>query len=732
MRTTRRLTLHKLSKQFLLAGFLSGLLALTLYGCVEQTGSSRFLLNPGHASAPRNLPSADTGLLLLLVPQDQDLTSSLVTAWVDAASEIGVRMQAITDPQFRAMGDSALQYAGLVLPDQLHTTADDELLKAIRDYTQAGGQTMLVYDFAAFALDSNRKPTYPIPRSRLSDLAGVDYALYHTLREKSTAIGPIAVMRSTMRELQVPPGKSSPYASTKYAAASNPALTDMAIANPVSMMPVSHLPASTGVLPGCSAASHSTLNAIATASPDVLDSYSGYLLGNLIYSSFVTQGSFNGTTLASSAEAGLVAGLHKVGRGQVMFVNLPLTYLKVARTDGLLMHGFLRYFAHNVLHMAQLSPVPDGIAGLTLNWHLDSFAAQLPTLKLEKLGVFDEGPFSINMTAGPDAVSVGDAKGWNLDNNPVAQRMLQRFVAKGHAVGSHGGWNHDYYGLNANDSNRSTFQPYLEQNSSAITRAVSDPVRAYLGFRSSTPEGMPPLLLPMMQKLKGWVDRTYGPPLREYSPPVGNNPAWAMDWLEQQGVVASYFAGHTGMGPTRQYREGQLRNPGMWMFPVTPFGRYATFEEFQTASLPKQDVMDWYRSSIDFAVAQNTSRMIYMHPNGANVWPDVLQDLLAYAKTQGPQRFRWYTMTRLADFMTARLGVTWTEQRDKYGVSRFEITHSGSLNEMVWMLPKARYAGLPVSKDGSVTVSDQGEHWCVRAGNTRRASFTALSRSMRN
>ena len=88
-------------------------------------------------------------------------------------------------------------------------------------------------------------------------------------------------------------------------------------------------------------------------------------------------------------------------------------------------------------------------------------------------------------------------------------------------------------------------------------------------------------------------------------------------------------------------------------------------------------------------------------------------------------------MTRLADFMTARLGVTWTEERDKFGVSSFEITHSSSLNEMVWLLPKARYAGLPVSKDGSVTVSDQGADWAVRAGNTRRASFLALNQPMR-
>ena len=50
---------------------------------------------------------------------------------------------------------------------------------------------------------------------------------------------------------------------------------------------------------------------------------------------------------------------------------------------------------------------------------------------------------------------------------------------------------------------------------------------------------------------------------------------------------------------------------------------------------------------------------------------------------------------------------------------------------MVWLLPKSRYTALPVSEDGSVTVSDQGTHWAVRAGNTRRASFTAVNPTVR-
>lgn len=198
-----------------------------------------------------------------------------------------------------------------------------------------------------------------------------------------------------------------------------------------------------------------------------------------------------------------------------------------------------------------------------------------------------------------------------------------------------------------------------------------------------------------------------------------------MDWLEDNGVVAAYFAGHTGMGPTRQYREGELRNRSMWMFPITPFRRYATFEEFQTARTPKQATQDWYRSSVNFAIDHNATRMIYMHPNGANVWPDVLLDLLAYAKAKGDTKFKWYTTTRLAVFMTARQDVQWIEQRDASGLSDFGVNHSSSLREMVWLLPKSRYADLPVSADGSVIVSDQGPYCAVRAGNTRRASFTA-------
>ena len=684
------------------------LLVLSLSACDRRASASEFA-------------QADPGVLLLLVPDGNALGRAEVTAWLDAASEIGVRLQTITDKQFMALGANALRFGGLVLPDLSHTVATKEVIDAIRAYTTAGGHVMLVYDFGVYALDGNQKLTYPIPKSRLSDLAGVDYVLYDELREKTTVVGPVMATRDTMRSLLVPPGKSMAY------------LPDNTVFSPADGSGAAGIPV---VGPEVAAAAASVLyskNKCALPTPLVaseLESYSGYLLGNLSYSSFVTKGDLKGQVLATSPKAGMVAGLSNQGKGQVLFVNLPLTYLKVMRTDALPMHGYLNYFARNVLGMARLAQVPNAVAGLTLNWHLDSFTAQMPTLRLEKLGVFNEGPFSIHMTTGPDAITDGDGRGWSLNNNPVARDLLRRFVASGHEVGSHGGWNHDYYGLQANETNQEKFLPYLQKNVESVRRAVSHPLRRYLGFESTTPQAVPSVLLPLRQKIKSSIDREFGPALREYSPPVGNNPTWAMNWLEQQGILAAYFAGHTGLGPTRHYRDGQLRNPGMWVFPVTPAGCYATFEEFQFNKMPNQKVTAWYHDSVDFVIAQDTTRMVYMHPNGANVWTDVLLDFLAYAKAQGKEKFQWYTMARLADFMTARAGVEWTEQPDEAGISNFDITHPNSLEEMVWLLPKARYPEMPVSADGSVKVVDRGADWAIHAGPARRARFTARAQQL--
>ena len=356
--------------------------------------------------------------------------------------------------------------------------------------------------------------------------------------------------------------------------------------------------------------------------------------------------------------------------------------------------------------MAHLSSMPNGVAGMTYNWHLDSKAAQTPLQKLIKLNVFSDPKalFSVNMTAGPDAVKVGDKQGWNLASNKAAQQILSTFKTTGHSIGSHGGWIHDYYGNKVSETNQL----------SSTSKACLNPVTRMDNFEQC-------LILNRQA-----VDAVTGLASREYSAPEGNNPLWAMSWQETRGVVAAYFGGHTGLGATRQYRDGQLLNPGMWMFPVTPQGLYATFEEFQQYNVPQTDVVAWYHEMVDFNVSQNTSRLVYAHPPGAALWSNVVTDLLSYAKGFGSQ-FAWYTMPRLADFMTSRENVAWSQSLDTAtGLTLFTVSHPANLNEMVWRLPKSRYASAPVIVSGVATVvTSDSRYWLVKAGLGKQLVFKA-------
>ena len=193
---------------------------------------------PTDAATAALLALAEPNLVLLLLPDGEPLSEAPVTAWLDAAAELGIRLMPVSDKQFMALGPQALKFAGLILPDQIHNIATDALLTAVREFTQTGGHVMLVYDFGIFRLDGNQKPTYPIPGARLSDLAGVSSALDDKLREKSAVFGPVTAMRSTLRQLLVPPGKSiaytalagEPTGASAYtpvaSAAANPAAAD--------------------------------------------------------------------------------------------------------------------------------------------------------------------------------------------------------------------------------------------------------------------------------------------------------------------------------------------------------------------------------------------------------------------------------------------------------------------------------------------------------------------------
>jgi hypothetical protein len=655
--------------------------------------------------------------LALLLPDTSTpaLQRPEIAAWIDAVREQGYELTVYDNARFLADGSNAvLEYRGIIVPDQSQTRMSDELVAALKQYVSGGGQLMLVYD--AGALTSTG--FYPIPKSRFSDMVGVDYVLYDSLREFTIGLGPTIGKLRVMRALHVPPGKSWAYPETQVAG-SLPANSRNTVsflpsspANPGGLAGYDHglqadlqlKPPHSGVIAQPLVARKSTAlvgkavrgttplrttltttldpddQYLATCEPayDTLHTIVSYGYDVVSYPSYVTQGTFTGETLLSSPHHGLMAGVHPYGTGRVLFVNLPLVYLKL-RTDGMLMHGFIDYFARRMLNLPRLTPVPNGMGGLILNWHLDSQAAQQPTRQLMDQGVWKSGPFSIHMTAGPDTKAPGDGLGWNLPDNTVAQQFLRDFIASGHQVGSHGGWIHDYYGINASETNEASFKQYLLLNDAAVTAVL-------------------------------------GRPSLEYSAPLGNNPLWAIDWLECNGVTAFYFLGHTGMAPTRAWRDGMLTHRTIWAIPLTTYGTTATFEEWQARSVPKADIQEWYDALIAFTINHHTTRLIYAHPPGAAQWPDVLQHLLDSAsRQQQNQLFQWYTMTSIALFMTDRERVTWSvSSSPATGAVRVTASHPTSLAGMTWVFRRSAYSK-PLVISGSAHISEDTANWVVRA-----------------
>ncbi len=645
-----------------------------------------FMWNCGIPVLAGEKPASET--LYLLIPDNLDQQDDRVKAWLDAAQEEGLKIQLLTDTQFLRAEEKV--YTGLILPDSIHQRASDELIAAIYGFVEQGGNLMLVYDAGIF-LDRYIVDYYPydpvtgegLP-SRFSELVGIEYVMYSDLGGLVTGLGPVLSTPDIFNDLHVPPGKSMVYPGTEQIPAN---ITPKPGAAAKLGYKVIHNKEFQGSFWDGDGYNESLAPAAAAPeNPVELYAVSGYVYGYLDYYSYITRGTYYGTPLMVSPDFGLVAGVRQYGKGRVLFVNLPLTYLKGA-TDGMLMHGFLQFFGAKLLGMPILSMQPQGRGGLVLNWHVDDGYAIEAISHLDKLGVWDDGPFSIHFTAGPDVETFGDGLGMDLNNNPVAQQWIRRFLDRGHQVASHGGWIHNHYGHNANNSNAAEFLPLLELNREAI-EAVTQ--------RQST----------------------------EYSAPQGNNPEWALDWLQSMGVEAYYSTGHTGMAQTRNYVNGELHNPGLWAFPVSTFGSYATFEEFNAFGVTEEEMIKWYENLIQFVVNEHTNRLIYFHPPGAEMYPQVVEHLLDYAREfREEDQFSWYTMTRLADFMNQRDKVVIKINKRKNKTEIFRLFHPESLKDQTMILPKSRYKK-PRIRRGKGRVSDDEKSWLVSISKGRDFAFS--------
>lgn len=575
-------------------------------------------------------PANNADQLLLLLPDGLPFTDSKVALWLDAASEEGIHLTPVHDSEFVRPLFPRNRCAGLILPDSIHKQASDVFAGTIQNFVSDGGKLMLVYDAGSLSAEGRYAPS----KSRFSDLVGVNYALYDTLHSGTILWSAVTGRQDVLQELNIPPGKYYPLAAESGASQAESTLTR-------------------------------------------------YQFEDLKYPSFVTSGNFQGKVILHSA-AGLVAGERTSGKGSVLFVNLPLGYLK-ANTDGLLLHTFLHYFAQQMLGVPYLTSVPDGEGGLIMNWHVDSNAAMKPLQQLDSWSLMKQGPYSIHITAGPDAHTIGDHLGFNVDGNPASQERIRRLVNLGYAVGSHGGWVHDY-------------------------------------FSSHIDKDPPDAMIPFLSKNKDALERVTHVPVTEYSSPSGDQPEWVTQWLEAHGFVGYYFTGDSGMAPTEGYRDGVREGQNIWAFPISHLASAAAFEEMTNFGFQAPEILKWLTQMTGFASSHHTARLIYFHPRGIMKYHEVIDAWMQEtAQLHAEQRFRWYTITGLAEFLNSRKQVHWTTTVAD-GTMTIAATHPKSLEHMTWRMPVARFAQ-PEVIGGTARVSQDGEEWVVDAGKGTDLKF---------
>lgn len=572
--------------------------------------------------------------ILLLYPDH--VNPLVLEAWKNITEEEGLQMEMRSNNEF--LYSKSIQfpdeYKGIILSDQIQTKMSKSLVDRLQAYVKNGGSLFLIYDAG-----TQNTQGQPLKTGALfSNLLALNYAVANKPNDVLTSVGPIGQRKDILDALHIPPGKCI-----------------ASVAN----------------------------------NSEAFCGISSYSYGVLTYPYFRTQSiTHPNDLLLTTPDHQFIAGVKKVDRGTILFVNLPLIHLW-ENTDAMLIHAFLHYFAVEMLHLPMLSPVPDGVGGIIMNQHVESKDALDAFVILEKWGVFKQGPYSMDFTAGPDLEKVGDNKGLDVLHNTTTQYWIHHLASLGHAIGSDGGWAHNYFGLNVSEQNQNEFERYLTLNNDAMAKVL-------------------------------------GKKIVEYVPPMGNQPNWATRYLEKQGFLAYYTTSNTGTAPTRNFRNGVFDSDTIWSFPVLPFGRFASIRDLGLANIPVKPLSQWLVDSTDFVAAHHTSRLIYFHPTDILFYSQYLDSLkvwLLKAKTLTANgSFHWYSMTDMAQFLNARKKVTWTV-KNKNTLQLFDATHPTSLKHQAWLLDKAS-CNSPTITLGSGVIKENKKYWIVVAGDTKHLAFS--------
>jgi hypothetical protein len=141
-----------------------------------------------------------------------------------------------------------------------------------------------------------------------------------------------------------------------------------------------------------------------------------------------------------------------------------------------------------------------------------------------------------------------------------------------------------------------------------------------------------------------------------------------------------------------------------------------------TEGYSSSEIERWLAAVTDFTSAHRSVRLMYFHPPGILQYHDLVNRWLEQTgRLKAEGRFRWYTMTELANFLNSRKQVKW-KVSDDGGLVTVEAIHPLSLNHETWRIPASSFAQ-PRIVEGSGKVVRDDDAWIVIAGEGKDLRF---------
>ncbi|MCP5051741.1 MAG: hypothetical protein GY940_31535 [bacterium] len=576
----------------------------------------------------RSADRDDIRVLLLYNPRIIAEKAYILEAYQSVLEEEGVPSKTASPPFLLSSDPDQFvkRFPVILLPDGVAVSLPSDLKYWFREYLALGGNLAVIYNAGV----QNLKGRY-LDRALFADLAGLNYALYNRMDDPYDAYtsGYLRFRdRQSTEFFQVPPGKTG---------------------HRFIMMGYSY-----GQL----------TFPIARVKKDP------HLDGNDIYA--------HGITPAGDTYPAIV--MRKVLAGNVMYVNLPLGYLK-ANSDDLPLRSILRTFLFKVARIPHLLNTPGGKGGLVLNWHLDSNNDWGGITYMEQNGFLSKDiKYSFHITAGSYNARPGDQLGFDACGSglPYTETLLDYGT-----LGSHGGWAHNWFTRNVSNGNfgGKEIESYILKNNRCL------------------------------ETISGY-------PMIEYSAPGSNHPQPRVTrLLEKNNMIAYYYTGDSGSAPNRTFYNNRMISQSVIAFPVLSYRNVVSFQEMNRQGVPSREVGDWLEGILDFVIRNRTVRLLYSHAYELQpFYPDMVQYFIRQVQQKSREGLlHAKPMSYFAKF-TRHFLETKYHFRPRPGGLEVRLENPGGLTGVVAAIPSEPFETPSIT--GIKTEEKDGYYYLHMKGNT--------------